>query len=36
MKEMGFLRGQIKGAMEEAKRCAKQREKTMKGVKLGL
>lgn len=36
MKEMGFSRGQIKGAIEEAKRCAKQRKKTVKGVKLGL
>lgn len=33
MREHGFTRGQIKTAMDEAKRVAKQREKT---VKLGL
>jgi len=34
MTEMGYSRGEIREATEEAKRCAKQREKTVK--RLGL
>jgi len=36
MREAGFSRGEIKVAMYEAQRTAKQREKTLKGVMLGL
>lgn len=36
MREAGFTRGEISLAMEEAKRVAKNREKTVKGVKMGL
>lgn len=36
MREAGFTRGEINAAMEEAKRVAKRRAKTVKGVRLGL
>mmetsp|Transcript_24566 Transcript_24566/g.40271 ORF Transcript_24566/g.40271 Transcript_24566/m.40271 type:complete len:353 (-) Transcript_24566:158-1216(-) len=36
MREAGFTRGEIKDAMEEAKRVAKQRQKTAKGARLGF
>jgi len=36
MREAGFSRGEIKVAMYEAQRTAKQREKTVRGVMLGL
>eukprot|EP00585_Thalassiosira_rotula_P020843 CAMPEP_0196195620 /NCGR_PEP_ID=MMETSP0912-20130531/734_1 /TAXON_ID=49265 /ORGANISM="Thalassiosira rotula, Strain GSO102" /LENGTH=126 /DNA_ID=CAMNT_0041468157 /DNA_START=105 /DNA_END=482 /DNA_ORIENTATION=- len=31
---MGYSRGQIKGATDEAKRCAKQRQKTVERLRL--
>ena len=36
MREAGFTRGQIKNASSEAKRAAKQREKTSRRVVKGL
>lgn len=36
MREMGFSRAEIKEAMEEAKRVARQRQKTVKGIRMGL
>ncbi len=36
MHDAGFSRGEIESAVNESQRCAKQRQRTARGVKLGL